>query len=61
MKIEDTGPLTMKRMETIDNEITTATPGFINRKNACMHSVDVIQRHLWFTLLVLACLDNGGN
>jgi arylsulfatase len=30
-KIEDTGPLTKKRMETIDDEITDATLGFIDR------------------------------
>jgi len=32
--IEDTGPLTMKRMETIDNEITNAALGFIDNSNS---------------------------
>jgi arylsulfatase A-like enzyme len=32
-KIEDTGPLTKKRMETIDDEITNQALDFINRKN----------------------------
>jgi arylsulfatase A-like enzyme len=30
-KIEDTGPLTKKRMETIDDEVTTAALGFIDK------------------------------
>ena len=30
-KIEDTGPLTKKRMETIDEEVTTAALGFIDK------------------------------
>ncbi|MGQ7322945.1 sulfatase-like hydrolase/transferase, partial [Streptococcus suis] len=29
--IQDTGPLTKKRMETIDDEITTAALGFIDK------------------------------
>ena len=32
-KIEDTGPLTRKRMETIDDEITVATLNFIERQH----------------------------
>jgi arylsulfatase len=32
-KVEDTGPLTAKRMETIDDEITDATIDFIKRQN----------------------------
>jgi arylsulfatase len=32
-KIEDTGPLTMKRMETIDDETTAACKGFIKRQH----------------------------
>jgi arylsulfatase len=30
-RIEDTGPLTKKRMETIDEEVTAATVGFIDK------------------------------
>jgi len=30
-KIEDTGPLTKKRMETVDEEVTTAALGFIDK------------------------------
>jgi arylsulfatase A-like enzyme len=30
-KIEDTGPLTRKRMETVDDEVTTAALGFIDK------------------------------
>jgi arylsulfatase len=30
-KIEDTGPLTRKRMETVDEEVTAAALGFMNR------------------------------
>jgi arylsulfatase A-like enzyme len=30
-KIEDTGPLTRKRMETVDEEVTTATLGFMDK------------------------------
>ena len=30
-KVEDTGPLTRKRMETIDEEITDAALGFIDK------------------------------
>jgi arylsulfatase A-like enzyme len=30
-KIEDTGPLTKKRMETVDDEVTTAALGFIDK------------------------------
>ena len=30
-RIEDTGPLTMKRMETVDEEVTTAALGFIEK------------------------------
>jgi arylsulfatase len=30
-KIEDTGPLTIKRMETVDEEVTTATLDFMDR------------------------------
>lgn len=30
-KIEDTGPLTKKRMETVDEEVTKATLGFMNK------------------------------
>ena len=30
-KIEDTGPLTRKRMETVDEEVTTATLGFMEK------------------------------
>ena len=32
--IEDTGPLTMKRMETIDAEVTAAALGFIDKSNS---------------------------
>ena len=32
-KIEDTGPLTAKRMETIDDEITDAAVDFIKRQH----------------------------
>jgi arylsulfatase A-like enzyme len=32
--IDDTGPLTMKRMETIDNEITAGALGFIDKSHA---------------------------
>jgi arylsulfatase len=30
-KIEDTGPLTKKRMETVEEEVTTAALGFIDK------------------------------
>ena len=30
-KIENTGPLTRKRMETFDNEVLQATVAFMNR------------------------------
>jgi arylsulfatase A-like enzyme len=33
-RIEDTGPLTKKRMETIDDETTAAAAGFIKRQHA---------------------------
>ncbi len=33
-KIEDTGPLTRKRMETVDEEVTTAALGFMERAHA---------------------------
>ncbi len=33
-QVEDTGPLTMKRMETIDAEVTAATLGFIDKANS---------------------------
>ena len=33
-KIEDTGPLTKKRMETCDDEFAAATKGFIKKQNA---------------------------
>src|SRR5271167_4342279 len=32
-KIEDSGPLTKKRMETIDDEVTTAALGFMDKAN----------------------------
>jgi arylsulfatase len=33
-RIEDTGPLTKKRMETIDDETTAAAKDFIKRQHA---------------------------
>ena len=33
-KIEDTGPLNMKRMETVDEEVTVAALDFMDRAHA---------------------------
>ena len=39
-KIEDTGPLNMKRMETIDDETTNAAIGFMtSRQRRVIHSL----------------------
>ena len=45
-RIEDTGPLTKKRMETIDDEVADARVDFIERQHAAGHAVlRVVQHH----------------
>ena len=50
-KIEDTGPLTIKRMETVDEEVTTAALDFIDRAHAAKKPFFVwwnsTRMHVW--------------
>ncbi len=53
-KIEDTGPLTMKRMETIDEEVTTRALDFMDRAHKAKKPFfHVVQHHPY------ACLDTA--
>ncbi|MEZ5582667.1 MAG: sulfatase-like hydrolase/transferase [Candidatus Competibacteraceae bacterium] len=45
-KIEDTGPLTKKRMETVDDETSDAAIDFIQRQEKCRQTlVRLVERH----------------
>ena len=45
-RIEDTGPLTKKRMETVDDEFRDAAVDFIKRQHEAEHPVlRVVQLH----------------
>ena len=44
-RIEDTGPLTKKRMETIDDEVAEAAIDFIRRQHAAEHAVLRVGQH----------------
>ena len=45
-RIEDTGPLTKKRMQTVDNEFLAAAVAFIKRQHAGRHPLlRVVQRY----------------
>ena len=51
VRIEDTGPLTKKRMETIDDEVTKAALGFYGKSKARMES------HFLFGGILQECIS----